>query len=256
MLAALTHAGIRPDLLVGTSAGAVNAVAYAADPTDRGISRLAEGWRRSKRSRVFPLWSSSLVLRAIGHRDHLLPNRGLATLIEEFVDAEQLEACVIPAHVVATDLIGGAPVVLSQGPVLPALLASTAIPGLFPPVNVGGRLLVDGGNACPTPTLEAESLGATTIYVLPSFGTSPDVRPRRTMSRLYGIGQLFRHSVGSTTAATRHSVVHLIPAPTTEAVSPYNFSRSAHLIDEAAALTRAWLADRDTTATSQPSRTS
>ncbi len=254
MLAALTDAGIRPDLVVGTSAGAVNAVAFAADPTDGGIWRLSEGWRRTKRSQVFPLWSSSLVLGAIGHRDHLLSNRGLATLIEEFVDAEDLEACAIPAHVVATDLLRGDPVVLSRGPVVPALLASAAIPGVFPPVEIGGRLLVDGGIASHTPTVEAESLGATTIYVLPTFGAGRDSRPRRAPMRLrlHGIG--LGDSGAATTAPTRHAVVHLVPAPATSAISLYDFRQSARLIDQAAALTRAWLAEDDARAPSQPSR--
>lgn len=163
MLEVLAEAGIRPDLLIGTSAGAVNAVAYAADPTTAGTTRLAQGWRRTKRSQVFPLWSSSLVLGAIGRRDHLLTNRGLARLIQEFVDSERLEAGAIPAHVLATDRLTGEPVVLSEGPVLPALLASTAIPGVFPPVEIGGRLLVDGGAASDPAILKAESLGATTI---------------------------------------------------------------------------------------------
>ncbi len=254
MLAALTDAAIRPDLVVGTSAGAVNAVAFAADPTDEGISRLTEGWRRTKRSRVFPLWSSSLVLGAIGHRDHLLSNRGLATLIEEFVDAVELEACAIPAHVVATDLLRGDPVVLSRGPVLPALLASAAIPGVFPPVDIGGRLLVDGGIASQTPILEAESLGAMTIYVLPTFGAGPDTRPRRSamLGRLQAMGHFFGDSGASMSAPTRHAVVHVLPAPATAAISLYDFRQSARLIDQAAALTRAWLADDDARVTAQP----
>jgi NTE family protein len=245
MLAALTHAGIRPDLVVGTSAGAVNAVAYGADPTDRGISRLTEGWRRAKRSQVFPLWSRSLVLGAMRRRNYLLSNRGLAILIDEFVSAGYLEACVIPAHVVTTELVSGKPVLLSEGPVLPALLASTAIPGVFPPVDIGGRLLVDGGIASPTPTREAESLGATTIYVLPTSCAGPDTRPNHSAIRLrlWGIGRRPSHSGPTRTPSTSQSVVHFIPAPTIVAINPLNFSQSARLIDQAAALTRAWLAD-------------
>jgi NTE family protein len=246
-LKALTDAGIRPDLLLGTSAGAVNAVAYAADPTDAGISRLTQGWRRARRSQVFPLWSSSLVLGAIGRRDHILTNRGLATLIREFVEVERLEAGVIPAHVVTTDLLTGDPVVLSEGPVVPALLASTAIPGVFPPVDIGGRLLVDGAIASDTPTLEAESLGASTIYVLPTFGAGPEARPERSALRvgLSAIGQRLGHPATTTMPAPRHSVVHVMPVPPTAAISPYDFSQSARLIDQAATLTRDWLADAD-----------
>lgn len=244
MLEALTDAGVRPDLMVGTSAGAVNSVAFAANPTAAGLLRLAEGWKRARRSRVFPLWSSNLLLGAIGRRDHFLDSRGLAALIRQFIDIEYLDEAVTPVHVVATDLVTGDPVVLSEGPVLPALLASTAVPAVFPPVEIGGRLLIDGGVAADAPTLQAESLGASTVYVLPTFGGDADTRPGRSAMRagLYAIGQLLGHSGATTVVATRRAVVHVLPAPPTAGISLYDFSHSARLIDEAADLTRAWLA--------------
>jgi NTE family protein len=246
MLMALAEAGIQADLVVGISAGAVNAVAYAGDPTVAGISLVADGWRQARRSQVFPLRSSSLVLRAIGRRDHLLSNRGLADLIRKFVVLEHLEAAVIPAHIVATDLVTGQPVVLSEGPVLPALLASTAIPGVFPPVDVGGRLLIDGGAAADSATLQAESLGARRIYVLPTFGADRDPRPggaRR--ARLCAVRQWFGHSGPARISPGSHGAVRVVPTPPTAAVSPYDFSQSARLIEQAAALTRTWLANSD-----------
>jgi NTE family protein len=244
MLMVLTEAGIRPDLVVGVSAGAVNAVSYAADPTDAGVSRLLDGWRQTRRSQVFPLWSSSLILGAVGRRDHLLSNRGLAKLIVEFVECELLEATVVPAHVVATDSSTHDPVVLSRGPVLPALLASTAIPGVFPPVNVGGQLLIDGGVGSHSSTREAESLGATTIYVLPTFGVDRETRPgQRRRARSSRIGRLFGDSGAGMITPTTRSALRLLPAPSTAAISPYDFSHTAQLIDQAAALTRSWLAD-------------
>ncbi len=174
--------------------------------------------------------------------DHLLANRGLAELIREFVDCEHFEASVIPVHVVTTDLSTGEPVVLFEGPVLPALLASTAIPGVFPPVDVGGRLLTDGGVASDPSIREAESFGATTIYVLPTFGVDPDTHPRRaTRAGLHAITQLFGHSGPARMAPARHSVVHLMPAPPTARISPYDSRQAARLIDQAAAPTRAWL---------------
>ena len=131
MLQVLTDAGIRPDLLVGVSIGAINGVAFAADPTAAGLLRLADEWRRVRRSQVFRLWSSNLVLGAIGRRDHLFDNRGLARLIDQIAGVERLEATAIPVHAVATDLQTGEPVVLSEGATLPVLLASSAIPALL-----------------------------------------------------------------------------------------------------------------------------
>jgi NTE family protein len=256
MLDALLQAGIRPDLLVGTSAGAVNAVAYAADPTEAGISRMIEGWRRMKRSQIFPLKSSGLVLGAIGRRDHLLSNRGLAMAIEQFVGIQRLEASSIPVHVVATDLLTGDPLVLSDGPVLAALLASTAIPGVFPPVDIAGRLLVDGAVASNTPIMQAETLGASTIYVLPTSGVGAEAGRGSSPIRLglYAIGRRLGWSTEPSIVTTRRSVVRVVPAPPTSAISPYDFSRSARLIHQAAAITRAWLATDDARTASQPSR--
>src|SRR6202030_900950 len=70
-------------------------------------------------------------------------------------------------HVVTTELKSGRAIVLSSGPAIPALLASCAIPGVFPPVNIGGRELIDGGVANHTPIAAAVALGARVIYVLP-----------------------------------------------------------------------------------------
>ena len=247
MLEALMDAGIEPDLVVGTSVGALNGVAFAADPTPRGISRVADGWRRARRADVFPLWSSSLFLGAIGRRDHLLNNGGLAALIGRIVGVDRLEATAIPVHVMTSDLFTGDPVVLSAGPVVPALLASTAIPAVFPPVAIGGRLLIDGGVAADTPTIEAESLGAATIYVLPTYGTDPTARPGRSAMSVgvYAIGQLLGHSAITAIAATPHADVHVVPVPPTAGISPFDLSQSGRLMDEAGELTRAWLGDDD-----------
>lgn len=243
MLEALAEAGIRPDLLVGISAGAVNAVAYAADPSNAGILRLKDGWRRATRAQVFPLWSRSLLLGAIGRRDHLLTNRGLATLIGTFVGVERLESGDIPVHVVATDLQKGEPVLISEGPALPALLASTAIPGVFPPVEIDGRLLVDGGVSSDAPTEQAQALGASTIFVLPTLGVGRDPRPRRYAMKvgLSAFSQLLGNSGSTTITTTTHASVHLLPAPPTAAIRPFDFSQSPRLIEQAAALTREWL---------------
>ncbi len=247
MLEALMDAGIQPDLVVGTSVGALNGVAFAADPTPRGTSRLADGWRRAKRADVFPLWSSSLFLGAIGRRDHLLNNGGLATLIGRIVGVDRLEATAIPVHVMTSDLFTGDPVVLSAGPVVPALLASTAIPAVFPPIQIGGRLLIDGGVAADTPTIEAESLGATTIYVLPTYGPDPTARPGRSAMSVgvYAIGQLLGHSAITAITATPHADVHVVPVPPTAGISPFDLSQSGRLIDEAGELTRAWIGADD-----------
>jgi len=169
MLRALFEQGIDADLLVGASAGALNA-AYVASrpqtvPTAKG---LAEVWRSLRREDVFPIRPSTLIAGLRNHRDHLVPNGPLTRVISRHLELERLEDAGVPLHVVTFDLLSGEEVRLSAGPALPAVLAATAIPGVFAPVRWGERLLVDGGVVNNTPISHALELGAKRIYVLPT----------------------------------------------------------------------------------------
>jgi NTE family protein len=250
MLSALAQAGIVADLLVGSSVGALNALAFAADPTSGGIRRLSMAWHQLRRADIFPLTPHRLLLGAAGRRDHLISNRGLQKVIARVAGIERLEDAVIPVHVVAADLRTGEPVVISRGEVMSALLASTAIPGLFHPIELGGRTLIDGGVAADTPLAQAEALGATNVYVLPTYGTDPmAARPRSAVAiGLRAVEQLLAHSDAGQIAAAACSTVHVLPVPPTSEISPFDIARSARLIDEAARLTASWL-ERDEPAT-------
>ena len=246
MLAALADAGIVADEVIGVSSGALNAVAYATEPTPRGIERLATTWRQVRRSRIFPL-RPGLILGGLGRRDHLVPNTGLRAWIDHNRRIEHLEDAVLPVHVVATDLETGAAVLLSQGDPTPALLASCAIPGIFPPVEIDGRRYIDGGVSAVTAIPEAVLLGATTIYLLPTFQFDEVYgQPRSAMAMgVYAIGHLVgwaaRHQIAEVNGAT----VHVLPTPATRAISPFKLSASGALIDRAFELTQAWLGTQE-----------
>jgi NTE family protein len=167
MLQALLEEGIKPDLLVGTSAGAVNAAWIAGLPHRDGVRDLAGIWCGLRRQDIFPLspWAGARGL--IGRTNHVISNTGLRALLERHIPYQRLEDAKVPVRVVATDLKTGHAVILSSGPSVPALLASTAIPGVFPPVRIGRRELVDGGVADMTPIAAAIQEGATQVYVLP-----------------------------------------------------------------------------------------
>ena len=169
------------------------------------------------------------------------------------IEIDRLEHSPIPVHVVAADLQTGEPVVISRGGVLPALLASTAIPGLFPPVEFAGPTLIDGGVAADTPVAEAESLGATTIYVLPTYGADRLAARPRSVSAvgLRAMGQLLGHAGADKIASARHATVHLLPVPPTSEISPFDIARSARLIDQAARLATSWLENDRATQPSQ-----
>src|SRR5262249_41487110 len=150
MLHALVEGGIDADLVVGTSVGAINAAYFAADPTLKGIARLEVLWRSLRRTDIVPLsWRGLLgVLRC---RNHLLPSAGLRSLLDLHLPYRNLEDAALPVHVVATDVLSGEAVVLSRGPAVQAILASSAIPAAFAPIEINGRLLCDGAIASNTP---------------------------------------------------------------------------------------------------------
>src|SRR5262249_37148997 len=116
----------------------------------------------------FPLSPLTGLLGFLGARDHLVPASGLRKLIVRHVQHDALDAMPIPLHVVAVDVMTGEELRLSSGPVVDAVLASAAIPGVVTPVRWGECTLMDGGVANNTPISHAVELGAERIYVLPT----------------------------------------------------------------------------------------
>src|SRR2546430_12558706 len=167
MLKALARQHIVPDFVVGASVGA-NSAYYAAEPNEEGVERLERIWLRLHRADIFPLSVVSSILCLFGKRDHLVTPAPLRSLIESELLYQRLEDARIPCHVVATDVLDGTETALSSGPVASALLASAAIPAVFPTVPINGRYLMDGGVANNTPISTAFNLGATRIIVLPT----------------------------------------------------------------------------------------
>jgi NTE family protein len=169
MLQALAERRISPDLLVGTSAGALNAVfvsAHGASPA--ALELLANTWSALRRDDIFPVRAPQVMLALAGARDALCTDHGLEILVRRHVGFARLEDAPIPVHLVATDLLSGEEVLLSEGDAVSAVLASSAIPAVLPPVRRDGRTLVDGGLADNAAISQAIALGADKIYVLPT----------------------------------------------------------------------------------------
>ena len=243
MLQALLEEGIKPDMLVGTSAGAVNAAWVAGLPHCDGVKDLAGIWCGLRRQDIFPLspWAGARGL--IGRSNHVIPNFGLRALIERHIPYERLEDAEIPVHVVATDLKTGHAVILSSGPAVPALLASTAIPGVFPPVTIGRRELVDGGVADMTPIAAAIEQGATQIYVLPiGYSWLQQERSNAIGMALQALARVVEQRLHIEIAAYGHSAdIRLLPTVDGPAVSPADFSRTPELISRAYRGTKRYL---------------
>ena len=197
MLRALYERGVTPDVIVGTSAGAVNGAFIASRPqVPATADALARIWRDLRRGQVFPLNPLTGLLGFLGNRDHLVSDSGLRRVISRHVAHRGLEDMPIPLHVVAVDVISGEEVRLSRGPVLDAVLASASIPAVLPPVSWGDRTLMDGGVANETPISHAVELGAP-ADLRPADGTR--VHPGRGARRGAGHG------------VARHQPAH--PAP-------------------------------------------
>lgn len=237
MLQALVEAGIRADLVVGTSIGALNGACYAETPTLDGVERLARLWTDPPRSAIFSLSPRAIARNVRERRGYVLDNAGLADWIRVNTSVERLEDFPVPLHAVATDASTRRPVVLSRGDTVTSLLASSAIPGVFPPIVVDGNELVDGGVAADIPVAPAVGLGASTLYVLPT--TPGDAAPPGRWWQL--LDRLFGQPATPADHGTLHGVtVHVLPAPQ-PGPNPTSFRDSGRLMAEAYRLTRAHL---------------
>jgi NTE family protein len=166
MLAALTDAGVTPDLVLGSSVGALNGAAIAASPTKETVKRLTELWKALGTDGVF---SSSLfgqLKTLVSSRTHLHTNDRLRELMEEQAPGQLIEDLEVPFQCVAVSIESARVRWFDRGPVSDAVLASCAVPGLLPPVLIDGEHYLDGGLVDSLPLGRAIALGATTIYVL------------------------------------------------------------------------------------------
>lgn len=181
-LRALLESGIRPDLLVGCSVGALNAAFLAIDPTPARVDELEAVWRRLDRADVFGparrLASHALQV-AVRRQDHLYEPHALRALVRRWIPLADLSDTAVPCHVVTTDLLSGAPCWWSEGDPVTLLTASACLPAVFPPVPLGGSLHVDGGVTRPVPVERALELGAARTWVIDVSGGSIGRRDER-----------------------------------------------------------------------------
>ena len=242
MLMELIAAGVRPDLIVGVSAGAVNGAFLAHDPSVDTTERIAQLWSRvTTREALGLTWRS--VFGLLGRQGYVADSSGLRRILERDLPYRSIENAAIPFHILAADEASGSEVILSSGDVIEAVLASAAIPGVFAPVLIDGRRLIDGAVA-GTPIAAAARLGATRLLVVPcGFTCVGGAVPRRALGRamhainLVGARQL-RRDFDEYSARVR---VRLVPPLCPLAQSSYDYSHGARLISAARQSTRRWL---------------
>ncbi len=181
MLQVLAEHGFVPDRIYGSSVGALNGVAYACDPTVEGVERMSRIWAGLRREVVYPQGRLHGPWLYFQQRDSVYANSGLRAIMEEGFACERLEDAVVPVEVVATSLTTGQERWFTSGSAVDAVLASAAVPAIFPPVEIDGDRLVDGGVVNNVPIRRAIEAGATKVVVLlcsaPIYAPVPPRRP-------------------------------------------------------------------------------
>ncbi|MGY1810602.1 patatin-like phospholipase family protein [Blastococcus sp. SYSU D00669] len=215
MLQALLERGVRPDLVVGTSVGAINGALVAADPTPAAVARLREVWQEMASERIF---AGSLFARAgtlVRTRTHLHPREPLRDLLAAHLPVRTFAELQVPFQCVAASIERAAEHWFTAGGLLDAVLASCAVPGLLPPVELDGEHFLDGGLVHSIPVGRAVALGATEIYVLHvgrvDRPLQPPTRPWEVATVAFEIAR--RHRFAADLAALPPGVaLHVLPA--------------------------------------------
>jgi NTE family protein len=165
MLRALAEAGVRPDVVVGTSIGAVNGAFVAADP-EGAAERLTELWRGESLRVVFSEVFMGRAMRLVRSGTHLHAIEPLRKLLADKLPAAEFTDLRLPFQCVAASIEDATARWFTSGPLVPAVMASCAVPGLLPPVEIDGCHYFDGGLVDSIPVGRAIALGASTVYVL------------------------------------------------------------------------------------------
>ena len=252
MLRELLAQGIRPDMVVGVSAGAINGAFFAHQPTLECLEMLASLWVGVTTRAALGLGLRSL-LGVLGLRDYVGNPAGLRSILQRNLSYQSFHETAVPFHVLCAEMQTGRAVALSDGHVIDAVLASAAIPGVFPAVQIAGRWLVDGAVASRTPIESAIRLGATRLFVLPCGATSADEEPVRggALSRAIHAMNLMgaRQLRCDYDRFSSHAVIHIVPPAAVKCAS-YDYSHGRELIDRARESTRLWLDNEATAAAS------
>jgi NTE family protein len=247
MLLALADRHITPDLVVGSSVGALNAAFVANHPGHRGVEELARIWTGLRRNDVFPTDVRRIARALTGHVNGIADPGPLRTLVRTHLSFERIEGAPWPLAVVATEVTTGREVVLTEGPAVDAVMASAALPGVFPPVEVDGHVLMDGGVVNNSAISVARSLGANRIYVLPTgYACALESAPRTPLGMAMhavtvAIQRRLVQDVHDMQAQPGCVDLRVAPPLCPMSVSPIDFRSAARLVERARTATRGWL---------------
>ena len=246
MLMGVFEANIVPDLLVGTSVGAINAASVGQGFTKSRLQHLASIWSGLKTSDVFGRPGLKSALSLLSGRGALNSVDNLLRLLETNLPNSHADL-VIQTAVVATEFLTGSPVILSKGDLVLNVLASSAIPMIFPAVTVGGRQLVDGGVVAHVPLAQAEMLGAQTMVVFDAGYPCKLAKGPKEKALHYITLMLHRQSFGLLSLLNQNLTVIYLPAPCPLDVPAYDFSQGNRLISAGFESAHSFLAELSVT---------
>lgn len=240
-LRALAETDITPDFVVGTSVGSLNGAIVAEHP-DAASERLVELWAGMTRQAVFGNMLGTAVNLAKG-KASAVPNTGLRAVIENALSSRTFAELQVPLTAVTTDFDTGEPVPVRSGDLISALLASAAIPLVFPPVHRDNRKLVDGGVVANVPIRIAAEQGAATIVVLDCGFTvmAPQKEETATGRLLRTAAIMAAQQVRRELSEVTDLVVLYLPGPWPMRGRPDDFRRSSDNASTTYGLTMTWL---------------
>lgn len=243
MLQAVSERGVEAGVVTGTSIGAINGAVVAADPVG-AASRLSHIWNEIENKSILPggilmrlwtLWRRKL---------YLFETMAIDELLEREIGDVDIADLELPFGAVALDVDAGTSTMLTSGRLRTAVRASSAIPGIFPPVTHDGRDYYDGGIVENVPVMEALDLGAKSLVVFDcAFADRPIDRPRNaTEALLYSMTlQMRAQAQRDMPIAAQQVPVLYLPGPVPMRVNPLDFSHSPELIRGGYTATRRFL---------------
>lgn len=246
MLQALTAVHLHPDIVVGTSAGSLNGAVIAEQGLPVATDTLTRLWHNFTREDFFPGGWVSQVKQLMATRNSLFPNNRLAALISQVSHVTCIEEMPIPFGALATALDTFHGVLFTAGNLQLALMASAAIPGIYPPVEIQNRLFVDGALTAHVPLKAALLMGAKSLVVLDAGEICHQKRtPRHSAELLLAtmhVAMRQRVRVEAPAIAQQVPVLYL-PTPCPISTAVLDFSESRQLIDQARQMAADFLAD-------------
>lgn len=234
MLRATHEAGLMPDLVVGTSVGALNGAVIAERP-DLAAARLVDIWSGLRTSDVFTDGLATRFVNLIRTRRYLYSGRGLRRLASSHLRPRTFADLMLPFGAVATDVITGHQVLLRSGGLVDAISASAAIPGVLPNVRIGDRVLMDGGLVANAPVGAALEMGARSLVVFDAgYACHLKEPPRHAAARiLHATSVMLRRQVERDVRdAARQVPTVVLPPLCPLRNSPFDFSHADMLIRE------------------------